>query len=212
MPFGLEMGSLADWVSGIGTMITIIASFHFYHRQEEARFTVNPISGVSSDDSKEPQSMLKIENIGYRPINIVYLGTSTKSKMILKYSNEYRMERSSTIPTEFIVGENKEKVGIFSLMGLQMNEMAILPVWYKTEVLFDKAKKVKKSDNQRATSMIFIDNVGYIYMTKMFINKVNINNKKEYFIEVDKTQKFKRSKLAKYNFIKKFLNHVLEVR
>lgn len=197
MLLGLEVGSLADWVSGIGTIITIIASFYLYHSQEKARFNVSPISGRSSDRTKQPQSMLKIENIGHRPINIIYLGTSTQSKLELKFDYNFKMERSSTITNDMDVDKEGNAIDVFNLMGIQMSEMGVLPIIYKTDVLYDKAKKVSYNKNMRKTSMIFMDNAGYIYATKMFVTRVNENNQHEYFVEVSKTKKIKMNKFKK---------------
>lgn len=193
MFLGLEIGSWADWVSGIGTMLTIGVSFYFARHQESARFNVSPVSGRSVDDPNKPESVVKIENIGYRPINIVYWGTSKHGKIAIKYSSDIVMERTSTI----MINENGSKIDIYNVMGVQMPEMGILPIKYKTDVLYDKANKMKHYDNKRMTYMIFSDNSGFFYLTKLFITKLNENNKFSYFVETGNVKKIRVHPLGK---------------
>lgn len=85
-------GTVADWVSGIGTLVAVIVSLYLASRDNFKKVSVNGYFNLLLfDDYSNGEPMLKIDivNKGKTPVNITSVGF-TKYK-INKYNNRFNL-------------------------------------------------------------------------------------------------------------------------
>jgi len=159
MFLGLEIGSWADWISGIGTLLTVLTSSIIYFNQHREKFDITNMSGVNADIPQQQLMTMRLENIGYRPMNIIILGLSTQTTFNLIFSGD--------IVTKSLNGKKM----VYDTNGINIREYDSLPISIDSGYLYEISKEDRRNE-KRHFFFLFIDGAGNIYRIGITISSV----------------------------------------